>query len=103
MINKDLKMSTGKIVSQISHLFCDFHSMATPNYSEWKRTGAKKVILKASLEDIMKSLNTSQIKSFPTIIIRDAGKTEIKPNSLTCIGIGPIDDKNEDFGHIKLF
>ena len=40
----------------------------------------------------------------PTTVIRDAGKTQIEPNTLTCCGFGPDFSNKLDklTGHLKL-
>lgn len=63
----------------------------------WKATGHAKVILKASQEQI-----ESMIGEPETMYIRDAGRTQIAPNSLTVLGFYPSTNLKEKFKHFKL-
>ena len=66
------------------------------NYISW-RDGSKKIILKASITQLHMLLQ--EYKCFP---IYDAGKTQIQPNSLTCVGFYPSNNNQEKFKHFKL-
>jgi len=102
-VNTDLKMDKGKIAGQVGHvvqtiiekILMDLVSMENPDdttkeiidsYIKWKANGlSAKVVLKATqdqLEQLMKDPRAHHI--------RDAGKTQIAPNSLTVVGFYPV-------------
>jgi len=109
-VNDDLKMSKGKIASQVGHvvqkIIEDIYENISinnkknkdiyNNYISW-RDGSKKIILKASITQLHMLLQ--EYKCFP---IYDAGKTQIQPNSLTCVGFYPSNNNQEKFKHFKL-
>ena len=74
-------------------------------FEKWRKYGAKKVILKVKdlkeLEEIEKKLKAKKIKY---VKISDAGLTQLKKGTVTCIGIGPIEEKLIDkiTGKLKL-
>lgn len=101
-VNTDLKMDKGKIGGQVGHLvqtiiekiLLDLIPMENPDdktqeiissYIKWKaHSGVAKVVLKATQEELEKL-----IKDYDAFYIRDAGKTQIAPNSLTVAGFYP--------------
>jgi len=96
IINNDLKMEKGKIASQVGHavqqiienILEDYYvKQKKPDiYNRYKlwSNGSKKIILKASYNDLLDLQQESECVS-----IYDAGKTQIQANSLTCVGFYP--------------
>lgn len=111
LVNDDLKMGKGKIAGQVGHVVGliteeiirkSYESNSgVPDcylrYMEWKMTGHAKVILKATQEQIEKMIGEPE-----TIYIRDAGRTQIAPNSLTVLGFYPSRNLKERFSNYKL-
>jgi len=94
VIRDDLKMSVGKIAVQVAHAAV----IAAENIKEkryewwekWMKSGQKKIVLKVNNKDeLMKLYNKSLMVGIPAILVYDAGLTEVPPNTLTCLGIGP--------------
>ena len=98
VLRKDLKLGFGKAVSQACHASlgsmkkCDRRII-----KKWENEGAKKVILKINS---LKSLNGIRKKvvsaKLPQFVVRDAGLTQIKKGTITCIGIGPAEKNKID-------
>ena len=100
IVNDDLKMSKGKIASQVGHVvqiiieniigyYIDNKKnkeseLYYDNYVKWKDGGSTKIVLKSNQQNIEKLIKLKGIE-----YIRDAGKTQIEPNSLTVIGFYP--------------
>ncbi len=92
IFNTSLSMKTGKKCSQVVHACrrliekIEHHhdNKLIINYLQWKKTGAKTVVLKASEEYLRHLIN---ISNNDTIYIIDAGLTQIEQNSLTVVGI----------------
>ena len=59
------------------------------NYKIWKNW-CKKIVLKCSYKDLIDLQSESDC-----ISIYDAGKTQVEPNSLTCIGFYPTNNINK--------
>lgn len=72
---------------------------------KWNEEGGKKVALKIKslreLNDIYKKVKAMNISCF---LVRDAGLTQLKKGTVTCLGIGPDDEKkiNKITGKLKL-
>lgn len=100
LVRTDLKMSKGKIAAQASHAAVE----ATLNSSRfkvgpWKNQGMKKVILKVEdQKELIKYQRLAKKEKLVASIIKDAGRTELKPGTMTCLGIGP--DKEEKIDKI---
>jgi len=107
VVRKDLDMSCGKIAGQVGHASVTAYRMATVTHEgeEWYFEGQKKIVLKVpdlfTLERIKETafLNNVQVNA-----VHDFGLTQIAPNTLTCIAIGPDDDAKIDaiVGGLKL-
>ena len=111
LVNDDLKMGKGKIAGQVGHVVGLIteeiirksyeRSKGIPDcyqrYMIWKATGHTKVILKATQEQIIKLIEEPE-----SIYIRDAGKTQIAPDSLTVLGFYPSDTLKDKFKNFKL-
>ena len=102
-VRGDLPLSTGKISVQVGHaaVSCSLKAKNknAKEFQEWYREGQKKVIVKVedkkALEELKDIVESSGINNS---IITDAGLTEIPPNTVTCLGIGPA--RNEDIDKI---
>lgn len=104
VVRTDIKMKKGKIASQVSHasLAAFFDSK---NPEEWIKTGMKKVVLKVSSEEELVDLyKKARKEKLPCELISDKGLTQVKPGSITTLGIGPAEDKKIDkiTGKLKL-
>ncbi len=93
LVRTDLKMGKGKIASQCSHAAVEAYKKAMQKnqsiVEEWENTGQEKVVLKvASKTELLEWFETLK-KLFPTVLIKDAGRTQVKPGEPTCVGVGP--------------
>lgn len=124
LVNKDVKMTPGKLGAQCGHpvaemLFQSLENKEIIDYRDaaktvmsrvryqkdfsdlvnnWRLEGQIKIILSAP-QELLESIEELE-GVFP---IRDLGLTELEPNTLTCIGIGPVDkdDIPEKFSFLK--
>jgi len=90
----DLKISTGKLAAQISHAAVGAAEAARKTrrgwYKGWLVEGQKKVVLVArSLDELLKLEEKAKSMKLPTALIRDMGLTELPPDTVTALGIGP--------------
>jgi PTH2 family peptidyl-tRNA hydrolase len=108
-INNDLHMEKGKIAGQCSHatqhiieeiIFQHYNCkkeeslQIKDDYINWKKHhGSAKIVLKATQSDLEELMNLPN-----STYVRDAGKTQIAPNSLTCVAFYPC--KKSELIHI---
>ncbi len=97
VVRTDLKMSRGKIAAQAAHGSVAALSKSTASaYSAWVSTGMKKVVLRIKGKKELLDLYKEAKKKFPTAIVKDAGQTQVKSGTITCLAIGPADDADMD-------
>lgn len=91
VVRGDVKMSRGKIATQVAHASLEaFRTAPKGAVTEWSLEGAKKVVLKArDLTELRAIYKKASELKLPVSLIRDAGHTELRPGTLTCVGIGP--------------
>jgi len=111
LVNNDLKMTKGKIASQVGHVvglitediltkYYESHKGIPDSYlryTNWKANGEGKIILKATEEQIKKLVGEKE-----SIYIIDEGKTQIEKGSLTVIGFYPKANLSKKFSNYKL-
>ena len=98
VVNTSIKMSRGKLCAQVAHAsiasLIETQKKNKTLIKKWLNGGQKKVVLKAKNENELINLyKKAKEKNLVCEIIRDAGLTEIKPNTITCIGIGPDEEE----------
>lgn len=109
LVRRDLKMGAGKIAAQCGHAVAlamvqSFDKNPAVLY-QWLNHSQAKVALKVdSLEQLEEYKEKAKKKGLITSKITDAGRTQIEPNTVTVLGIGPdITEKFEDVtGDLKL-
>ena len=108
VVRTDLKMGKGKIASQSAHASIGAFLKAEEKHfkwvDEWINEGQAKVVLKVnSLKELMEVYKQVKDK-FPTVLICDAGRTQIESGTPTAIGIGPAKENELDkfTGKLKL-
>lgn len=109
LVRADLGMSPGKACAQVAHASLGSAEEArtkTPrSYRAWKREGQKKVVLRVEgEEDLLNYLSQAERAGLPCYLVRDAGLTELPPNTATALAIGPALAEKIDAitGNLKL-
>ncbi|KAL4711893.1 hypothetical protein ACJJTC_006062 [Scirpophaga incertulas] len=109
VVRTDLNMSKGKIAAQCGHAAVGAFEKALKRDPEslkvWQMTGQAKIALKTDSVDEIKQIAENAKKiGLITSLIRDAGRTQIAPNSITVLGVGPApkDVVDRVTGHLKL-
>lgn len=96
LVRKDLGMGIGKIAGQVAHAsVLAAEKIRKYNY-EWYSSWLyeddppqTKIVLKVyGAEELIRVTHEAPLDCLA--FIHDAGKTQIAPNTLTCIGIGPL-------------
>ncbi|MEK6835671.1 MAG: peptidyl-tRNA hydrolase Pth2 [Nanoarchaeota archaeon] len=106
LVRKDLKLSPGKLASQCSHASVEAVLKSDKDKIQEWRNFSKKVILKVQDEkELLKYKKLADKAKLVTALIKDAGRTEVKPGTITCLAIGPDDDKKVDkiTGKLKIY
>ena len=95
MVRNDVKMSPAKMAVQVAHASLSSASQTGKKLvSVWQKEGQKKVVLavkdKKSLLELERKCKEFRL---PCSLISDAGLTELKSGTTTCLGIGPDEEK----------
>jgi len=98
LVRTDLKMSKGKTSAQVAHAAVEATNNADKNsVRAWRNEGMKKVVLKVVGEkELLEFHRKARAEKLATALIKDAGRTELAPGTLTCLGIGPDTDEKVD-------
>ena len=101
VMRNDLKMSKGKIAAQAAHaaVNCAFASKKKDpkNFDKWMSEGQKKVVVKVNSEkELFEIKSIADAAGLINSVITDAGRTEIAPGTVTCLGIGPAPESAVD-------
>jgi peptidyl-tRNA hydrolase, PTH2 family len=106
LYRKDLKLDKGKLAAQASHASTEAALRSNKKILlAWREKGMKKVVLKVADEKELVSMKRLADKNkLISALIRDAGRTRLKPGTLTCLGIGPDKEEKIDLvtGKLKL-
>jgi PTH2 family peptidyl-tRNA hydrolase len=101
IIRTDLKMSKGKLAAQAGHAAVSAAEEARKKKPEWWKTwleeGQCKIAVKAkSEEELLRLIQEAKTLHLPCALICDRGLTELPPNTITCVGIGPAPSSQID-------
>ncbi len=98
IVRKDLKMGKGKLASQVAHASLEAYKRVDEKIrEEWEREGAKKVVLKVEgLKEMMDLKRELERAGIPCVVIRDAGRTQLRTGTVTSLGIGPVEENKID-------
>ncbi len=106
VVRDDLKLGKGKIAAQVAHASLESYLRADKDaVSEWEKTGVKKVVLKVSdLKELMAIYDKLKAAKLKPVLVKDAGHTEVEPGTITCVGVGPVEENQVDkiTGHLKM-
>ncbi|VVB93241.1 Peptidyl-tRNA hydrolase [uncultured archaeon] len=106
IVRDDLKLSKGKLAVQVAHAAISAYECAGERVREaWKEGGQKKVVLRVpSLKDLFELKEFARRQGLPSMLITDAGLTEVPPGTITVLGIGPaeVGELDKITGHLKL-
>ncbi len=94
VVRKDLDISAGKLAVQVSHasVSCAMESRKENKkyFKKWMKEGQKKVLVKCDDLDHMEFLKKrAEKEGLVTKLVTDAGLTEVKSGTKTCLGVGP--------------
>ena len=109
LVRTDLKMGKGKLAAQVAHASVEA-VLKTQRYKpellkKWRSSGMKKAVLKVKDKDeLLKYQLLAKKKHLITALISDAGRTQIKAGTTTCLAIGPDSEEKIDevTGEVRL-
>lgn len=111
VVRTDLNMKCGKIAAQCAHGAVSLYNSASRSSNGyvnlWLLQGQPKIVLRLDRnceESLNEIYRVAKSKGLNTCLLYDAGKTQVKPRTLTLVGIGPNDSKDVDeiTKHLKL-
>ncbi|MCD6563552.1 MAG: peptidyl-tRNA hydrolase [Thermoproteales archaeon] len=109
VVRIDLKMGKGKLATQVAHAAVTaYETVRNIKYKwaiDWLTQGQRKIVLKVeNLEILLKIYNEVVAMGLPAVLIRDSGLTQLKPGTITALGIGPVPSELIDpiTGKLKL-
>jgi len=94
VIRSDLKMSRGKLSTQVAHASVTaFYETLQKNRElaiKWLEEGQPKIVVKVdSIEELLSIKEEAEKNGLISVVIKDAGLTELEQGTITCLGIGP--------------
>lgn len=98
LIRTDLKMGKGKIASQASHASVQgVLQNSVEKINLWKSQGMKKIVLKVKDEkELMSYKRKAGEAGLIVAVIKDAGRTQVEPGTVTALVIGPDEESKID-------
>jgi PTH2 family peptidyl-tRNA hydrolase len=110
VVRTDLGISKGKMAAQVAHaaVTCALKAKKSDsvNFNKWFSNGQKKVVVKGQNESTLRELQQhARDVGLTSSLVTDAGLTEVPPNTVTCLGIGPASESDVDkvTGNCTLF
>lgn len=94
VVREDLRLTAGKVAAQVAHaavMLVEEASRRKPRLVEdWKAAGQRKIVLLAPNLVVLEELaRGARARGLTTVIVEDAGHTEVAPGTRTVLGIGP--------------
>jgi PTH2 family peptidyl-tRNA hydrolase len=93
LVRTDLGMSKGKMCAQVAHASLESAEKAREEkeewYLAWKTEGQKKVVLRGDEKSFLEILEVLKNLKIPFCLVKNAGLTEVRPGTITALGIGP--------------
>uniref|UniRef100_A0A915JW72 peptidyl-tRNA hydrolase n=1 Tax=Romanomermis culicivorax TaxID=13658 RepID=A0A915JW72_ROMCU len=110
VVNTSLKMGVGKVAAQVGHAALSLYKMVESIpfsgqiINDWKLADEPKIVLRAENADHLQTLHkAAKNLKLPSVLIRDAGHTQIPAGSATVLSIfGEESQVNEVTGSLKL-
>jgi PTH2 family peptidyl-tRNA hydrolase len=101
VVRSDLVMSRGKIAAQAGHAAVSAAEEARRLHPTWWKAwlneGQCKIAVKVRSEkELVKLEDEAKELGLPSALIYDRGLTELPPDTVTCLGIGPAPSEKVD-------
>jgi PTH2 family peptidyl-tRNA hydrolase len=94
VFRSDLRLSKGKAAAQAGHAAVSAAEEAHKHHRSWldgwKSEGQCKIAVKVKNEkELLELEKQAKELELPSFLVVDRGLTEIPPDTITCLGIGP--------------
>ncbi|MGI0152015.1 MAG: peptidyl-tRNA hydrolase Pth2 [Thermoplasmata archaeon] len=94
VLRGEIRLTAGKAAVQAAHaavMLAEEARHRRPQWFDaWTATGQKKIALVVdSLEELELLRRQAVARGLTTVVVEDAGLTEVAPGTKTCLGIGP--------------
>ena len=101
VFRSDLRLSKGKAAVQAGHAAVSAAEEARKRHREWWEDwlweGQRKIAVKVKSEkELLELEEQAKELALPCALIVDRGLTEVPPNTITCLGIGPAPAEKVD-------
>jgi PTH2 family peptidyl-tRNA hydrolase len=101
VVRTDINMSKGKMAAQAGHAAVSASEYARKNrpewWSPWIGEGQCKIAVKVKSEqELLELERKARNAGLPAALIVDRGLTELPPETMTCLGIGPAPSDKVD-------
>lgn len=90
----DIGMGRGKLAAQVAHASLSaYEDTDARTRKQWKGEGQTKVVLKGDSDRTLFELaDVAEREGLPHAIVRDAGRTQLEPGTVTALAVGPGDE-----------
>jgi PTH2 family peptidyl-tRNA hydrolase len=106
LMREDLKLPKGKMAAQAAHAAVEAVLRSDKDkVKKWRNEGMMKIIVKVKDEkELFKYKSQAEAFMLTTAVITDAGKTVVEPGTVTCMAIGPDEERMIDkvSGNLKI-
>ncbi|MFB6266479.1 MAG: peptidyl-tRNA hydrolase Pth2 [Halodesulfurarchaeum sp.] len=103
----DLGMGEGKLAAQVAHAsLMAYENAPEANKDAWRQGGQKKVVLAVDSERALFEVHeAAKAAGLPTGLVRDAGHTQLEPDTPTAVAVGPAGEEavDEITGSLSLY
>ncbi|XP_033328574.2 peptidyl-tRNA hydrolase 2, mitochondrial [Megalopta genalis] len=95
VVRTDITMGKGKTAAQCAHAAVECYRQAVDSgkcqlYESWLLQGQPKIVVRIrNEEELMALAQKARNVGLVTAIIKDAGKTQLMPGTISTLGIGP--------------
>lgn len=108
IVTPELSISAGKLAAQVAHAAVEctlrLRKKNPSLLQKWLDEGQKKVVLGIGSEDIHRLESKASSMGLCIALIKDAGRTQLEPGTVTALAIGPGEEHEVDriTGHLPL-
>ncbi|MCI4331663.1 MAG: aminoacyl-tRNA hydrolase [Thermoplasmata archaeon] len=94
VVRGELRLTPGKVAVQVAHAAVMLYQLAERKdralLQRWLEGGQKKIaVLAPTLDDLELLQRHARAAGIPSVMVEDAGLTEVAPGTKTVLGLGP--------------
>lgn len=101
VLRAELRLTAGKAAVQVAHaavlLALEAEKRSPEAFRAWSLGGQRKIALVVPTLDELEALaRKARALGIPSVMVEDAGFTEVPPGTKTCLGLGPAPSNEVD-------